>query len=198
MDGFINFLKKAVDVVLAVALLAMAASVIITYAAKARSGSKTAQASVFGYTPTVTLTGSMLPTIRINALSIVKCCDISDVRTGDIIVFYNAQRDMNIIHRAVEITGEGDDIRIVTKGDNNAAADGDPVTRSNFIGIAKVTFNRAAPIVEKLLREDGSGLDPVKMFIAAVALCLAVFAAMELIKWLILLLLRLFRSGPGE
>ena len=50
----------------------------------------------------------------------------------------------------------------------------------------------------KLLREDGSGLDPVKLLIAAVAVCLAVVAAIELIKWLILLLLRLFRSGPEE
>lgn len=198
MEGFISFLKKAVDVLLVIVLVAVAASVIITYAAKAKSGSKTAQTSVFGYTPTVTLSGSMLPTIQIDALSIVKCCDISQARVGDIVVYYSAERNMNIIHRAVEITGEGDDISIITKGDNNAVADSVPVTRSNFIGISKVTFNRAAPIVAKLLREDGSGLDPVKLLIAAVAVCLAVVAAIELIKWLILLLLRLFRSGPEE
>ncbi len=198
MEGFISFLKKAVDVLLVIVLVAVAASVIITYTAKAKSGSKTAQTNVFGYTPTVTLSGSMLPTIRINALSIVKCCDISQARVGDIVVYYSAERNMNIIHRVVEINGQGDDISIITKGDNNAAADSVPVTRSNFIGISKVTFNRAAPIVAKLLREDGSGLDPVKLLIAAVAVCLAVVAAIELIKWLILLLLRLFRSGPEE
>ena len=198
MDGFITFLKKAVDVLIVVILIAVAASVIITYAAKTKSGSKTAQTSVFGYTPTVTLTGSMLPTIQINALSIVKCCDISEARTGDIIVYYSAERDMNIIHRAVEITGEGDSISIITKGDNNAAADSVPVTKSSFIGIAKVTFNRAAPVVEKLLREDGSGLDQGKLLIGAAAVFLAVLVAVELIKYLIILILKLFKSGHGE
>lgn len=198
MEGFTNFLKKAVDVLLVAALLAVAASVIITYAAKEKSGSKTAQASVFGYTPTVTLTGSMLPTIQINALSIVKCCDISEARVGDIVVFYSDQRGTNIIHRAVEITGQGDSVSIVTKGDNNAAPDSAPVTKSNFIGVAKVTFNRAAPVVKKLLREDGSGLDPVKMLIAGGIACAAIFAALELLKCLVLLLLRLIKGGPGE
>ena len=198
MDGFLNFLRKTVDVVLMALLVAVAATVIITSAAKTRSGSKTMQANVFGYTPTVTLTPSMLPTIQVNALSIVKCCDISEAKVGDIIVYYSAERNMNISHRAVEITGRDGETRIVTKGDNNPVADSAVTTKDNFIGIAVVTFNGAAPVVEKLLREDRSGFDPVKLLIAGVALCLAVFAVTEIVKYIIILVLSLFGKDRGQ
>ncbi len=147
-------LNIVVTAVLIVALLAVGSTVLARFTPIRR-----------GFVPTVTLTGSMLPTIKINAISIVRYCDISEVREGDIIIYYNSEKGANIIHRAIGIEGEGDERVITTKGDNNRSPDAMRTTRENFIGIAVLTFNSLAPLTGRLLRADGTGLDPVKLFI---------------------------------
>ena len=188
-----KILKRLFDLAFTGILLAVAGSILITAVIKIRSGDPRKQANVFGYTPTVTLTGSMLPTIQIDALSIVRCCDISRVREGDIIVYYSPERGMIIIHRAVRVTGEGQDKRIQTKGDNNPVADSIITTKENFVGIAIATFNGAAPVVEKLLKPDRSGFDPVRLFLAGAGLFLAIWALASGVKYVFKWL---FKSAP--
>ncbi|WP_245977503.1 S26 family signal peptidase [Halopiger aswanensis] len=72
----------------------------------------------FGYAMTAG-TGSMEPTMTGGELVIYT--DWGEVEEGDIIVFEDAQRDIDLVHRAVEDTEQG----WVTKGDANGYLDQD-------------------------------------------------------------------------
>jgi len=84
----------------------------------------------FGYKPYIIRTGSMEPTIQIHGIVVIKKCDISEVKEGDIIAFILPNSNTYVCHRAIQIqNGE-----ITTKGDNNETADIAPVTKDNFVG----------------------------------------------------------------
>lgn len=87
--------------------------------------------SIFGYTVRIVISGSMEPTIPVYTVNIVKKCDISDIRRGDIIL-YNYKSD--IIHRVIDINTDGS---LITQGDANEVPDEISVSADMFIG--KVT-----------------------------------------------------------
>jgi len=67
---------------------------------------------------------SMLPTLRVGDLIIVKGVESAAVSLNDIIVFHNPRnRNMLIVHRVVGIVKAGDTLYFETKGDNNPGRD---------------------------------------------------------------------------
>ena len=73
--------------------------------------------------------GSMEPTIPTGSLCIVNSkARYEDIEVGDVVVYIRKSDSKRIIHRVIEITGDG----MITKGDANSASDGLSVTAENL------------------------------------------------------------------
>ena len=82
------------------------------------------------YRPIVVVSGSMLPTIEINALCMVKLGGFDSLKEGDIIMYYHPGINERITHRVVEV---GEDF-VITQGDANSIHDDIPVIEDMYIG----------------------------------------------------------------
>ena len=113
---------------------------------------------------------SMAPTLEPFDLIAVRNSSISDVRVGDIIVFY-AYIDNGtgkVVHRAIDVFNDGGVIGITTKGDNVDSADDWVVHSGDLIG--KVVGR--VPFVGLFL------LDPIRY-----ALSVGIVATAVLLSW---------------
>jgi len=84
--------------------------------------------------------GSMIPTLNVGDLIIVRGADPNSVTVGSIIVFHSPRdRDMLIVHRVVEINNQQGTLYFETKGDNNPTKDSwspyPGVPQSHLVGI---------------------------------------------------------------
>jgi signal peptidase I len=88
---------------------------------------------VFGYQLKTVLSGSMEPGIKTGSIIAVKPGgDMTRFKEKDVITF--KEKDGKLItHRIIEVIHSGDNILYRTKGDNNNAADLDPVLSENVI-----------------------------------------------------------------
>lgn len=102
-----------------------------------------------GYQPVAIVSGSMLPTIKVNAICIVHKCDLSEVEVGDIVMYYHPKLKENVTHRCIE---KGYDW-VLTKGDNNDVADDIYVIRGNFEGKVVSIWNWVAPLMRTLVHD---------------------------------------------
>ena len=85
-----------------------------------------------GKTFTFTLTGnSMHPLIRKGDRVHIQGCDPRDLSAGDIITYRND--DLTVTHRVLGITRKGNDIKLITKGDNEIISD-PPVSAVSVLG----------------------------------------------------------------
>jgi signal peptidase len=66
---------------------------------------------------------SMIPSLNIGDLLILKAYSPGDISVGDIVVYNAAWHDKPIVHRVIEIQIVGDEYRFFTKGDNNTMQD---------------------------------------------------------------------------
>jgi signal peptidase len=90
---------------------------------------------------------SMVPTLNVGDLIIVKGMDPNLVTVGTIIVFHSPRNhEMLIVHRVVGISSQGGKLYFETKGDNNPTKDGwypyPGVPEGNLVGvvIGKVAY----------------------------------------------------------
>lgn len=79
----------------------------------------------------VVVSGSMEPAIDAASVVWVKDAPTSSIEEGDVITFRNRDSGPPTTHRVVEVYGDG---RFITKGDANAAPDGDPVEPGRVLG----------------------------------------------------------------
>lgn len=86
-----------------------------------------------GYTPLVVQSGSMEPTIAIGDLVLTRKSDLSQVKAGDILSFYD--NGQVVTHRIDKIELSGDKVSYITKGDNNNTPDLLPVTPAQVAGV---------------------------------------------------------------
>lgn len=140
---------------------------------------------VFGKTPTIVMSGSMLPTIEIGAIALVEDCGAEDVEEGQIIVYRDVNNKKNIIHRVVDKFEYGGIIYLTTKGDNNESIDRNYTTNDNIIGKVDYIFNWAAPIMLSMIYPDGSGINQVKLFFTLTAVVLVCTAVLHIIVLLL-------------
>jgi signal peptidase len=74
------------------------------------------------------LTGSMTPDIPVGSVVLIRPVDPRALEVGDVATYQVAPDSRDLItHRVIEVTGSGDDLRYVFKGDANRGADLDPV-----------------------------------------------------------------------
>lgn len=90
--------------------------------------------SVFGIKPTIVLSGSMEPDIKIGDLIFIHKTDPSQLNEGDVICYIASEKA--ITHRIIDITtSENGEIRYVTQGDANNTADQLAVSVDQIEGI---------------------------------------------------------------
>lgn len=115
----------------------LAAAVVLCITVIAQTLSK-GYITFFGHSLFRVVTGSMEPTIPVDALLITEEVDIEKIKEGDIVCFRSMETNMLgqvITHRVVKvIERENGDIYLETKGDANPSADGHYVTEKNLIG----------------------------------------------------------------
>ena len=81
-----------------------------------------------GATPMTILTQSMEPTYPAGTLIIVKPVDVNEISIGDPITYQIESGKPEVVtHRVISISTVDGETTFVTKGDNNAVADADPV-----------------------------------------------------------------------
>jgi signal peptidase len=82
-----------------------------------------------GSTPYTILTTSMEPTYPPGTLIVVKPTDPQRINVGDVVTYQVTSNEPEVItHRVIQIVHSSDpdaELRFVTKGDNNGAADGE-------------------------------------------------------------------------
>lgn len=128
-------------------------------------------AYLMGYKPILVLTGSMEPTMHVNAICIAEKVEYEDVKVGDIIMFQ--VDDKLITHRVTNISDSG----ITTKGDNNNVEDAYSLTADNVKAKVVSIWNWTAPLIN-------FGIEKV-LIIAAVLIfmiCMIVHFIKKLIK----------------
>ncbi|MDO5569677.1 MAG: signal peptidase I [bacterium] len=89
---------------------------------------------IFGYKPMMVMTASMEDTIMTGDLVFVKKCENKELKVGDIIS-YRDNYDTIITHRIIEIIKKDNEIKYITKGDNNNTEDSEYVTQEQIEGI---------------------------------------------------------------
>lgn len=84
------------------------------------------------------VTGSMEPTIPVDAVLIAREVDIAEIREDEIVCFVSTNPDSGgviVTHRVVGIYDTPNGVRCLrTKGDHNLSVDINPVTQQNLIG----------------------------------------------------------------
>lgn len=93
---------------------------------------------LFGVQVFTVLSGSMEPEIHTGSIIYVVDTDPSELKVRDVIT-YRLTGQTNSTHRIVDIQEENGKLQFFTKGDNNNAADPNPVSEDKLIG--KVVFS---------------------------------------------------------
>ena len=132
-------------------------SVFITAKGIIGADSKDKTDRVSGYKPVIVVTGSMVPAVEVNSISILKYCSIDDLVIGDIVMFVEPMRQINITHRVIdmEYNDNGEVEYITTKGDANPHKDNIRVTGDMVVGKIIKTNNAIAPYISKFMISPG-------------------------------------------
>lgn len=84
----------------------------------------------------VVSSGSMIPTLNVGDIIIVRGVDPRSVIRGTIIIFHSPyEYDIPIVHRVIAVDSEGGQLFFETKGDHNQVQDGWKVPAENLIGV---------------------------------------------------------------
>jgi signal peptidase len=79
---------------------------------------------------------SMVPTLNVGDIILVRGIDAHQVTVGTIIIFHSPNNfDMPIVHRVIQVDNEGSAIFFRTKGDHNPGPDGWRVPAENLMGV---------------------------------------------------------------
>lgn len=91
--------------------------------------------ALVGGTAMTVLTQSMEPGLPPGTLVVIKPTPVDDIRVGDVITYQIRSGDPAVVsHRVVSKTYAGGEVTFMTKGDNNSAADPDPVQPAQIRG----------------------------------------------------------------
>lgn len=92
--------------------------------------------SVGGYMPLIVLTDSMYPEIKSGDLIICRTADADEIKSGDIISFFDPEENGTSIvtHRVEEVISDDGELSFRTKGDANNTADRQPVPEDKLVG----------------------------------------------------------------
>lgn len=102
--------------------------------------------SILGHRLYIVDSGSMVPTLPLDSMIIVREISPDQIVEGDIVTFYARASDIRVTHRVVEIVEEGKEF--ITKGDANNIRDFSILEGDRVIG--KLAF--AIPFIGKIFR----------------------------------------------
>ncbi len=89
-----------------------------------------------GWSPSVIVTGSMLPAVEPGDIVVVAKVEPEVLRVGHVIRFVDPSRpSRHLLHRITEVEQDG---RFITRGDANPTADSTPVSRESVTGVARL------------------------------------------------------------
>lgn len=103
------------------------------------------QSFIFNKRPTIIITGSMEPVVKVNSIVVLEPVLYDDIEIGDIIR-YNSNMGYSILHRVIEKT----DSYLITKGDANSVPDSLPVLPEQVTGRVTEIHNEFADILTLL------------------------------------------------
>jgi signal peptidase I len=127
--------------------------------------------SLFGHQSFVVLSGSMEPVISTGDIVVVEQIKPAEARIGDVVSFRSPDVPGKIItHRVVDVRAVGEELRFVTKGDANNAAERWTIARSGTIGRAGYQVPKLGYVTNRI----GSAYGRIA-FIVIPALLLAAF-----------------------
>jgi len=79
---------------------------------------------------------SMVPTLNVGDIILVRGIDPHQVTVGTIIIFHSPNNyEMAIVHRVIQVNNESSDVSFQTKGDHNPGPDGWKVPAANLMGV---------------------------------------------------------------
>lgn len=146
---------------------------------------------LFGYSVRIVVSESMEPAINKNSISIIKNCNIDDIKTNDIICYRMTE---DIIHRVVEIkTNSNGNKTLRTKGDNNDREDQVDIDDSMIIGKVVYTFNGIAPIIEKYSILPGK-IDGKQLVLNILMIITLIYLIAYFVIWIIKLIAKLIKA----
>ncbi len=92
---------------------------------------------MFGVTPMIVVTDSMVPEIQSGDLVFCKNVDADSLKKGDVIAFFDpaAKGQQSVVTHRIEAVDTKDGLSFVTKGDANNTADEKPVPAESVIGL---------------------------------------------------------------
>jgi signal peptidase len=104
---------------------------LITYGGMAVAGNVMSTDSPVMVVPST----SMVPTLNVGDIVFVKGVDPSTITVGTIIIFRSPMGSIDIIHRVIGISKQGDKLYFETRGDHNPVADPWQVPAENVKGV---------------------------------------------------------------
>ena len=131
--------KTIIKTILSLLLIVIAADCLI------ETSQNNGNTTMFGYSPAVVQSGSMLPLIKIKSTIVTKLGDIEDCEVGDIIVY--KYQDIQIVHRVISKETVDNKIVIHTKGDNNKNEDMIDITSDMYVGKVVKIMNWTSKIL---------------------------------------------------
>ena len=174
---------------IAIALIIIIIAVLFSMHESIKNGD---EPNIFGFIPTIVVTGSMEPTINVDSLNLYKTCTTDDISVGDIVVFWSDEHQVDVIHRAVEIKDINGIKSIITKGDANKAVDLGYVTNENIVGEVTHTFNWSVPYVQSIMNADRTGINSSAVTMWLIILTLGLWLILSGIYCMIVGILWLF------
>lgn len=153
-----NAVKRAANVLLSVILWAVIlVAALYAFTTMATRDNQNVS-NLFGYTPLVVKSDSMAPTFETGDLIIIKKCDTSTLKEGDIICFHtiiNNEYALNT-HRIKSIESVGDARSYTTIGDNNdGIADQHVISDGDIVGKYVMNIPKVGKVMDFLSGSTG-------------------------------------------
>lgn len=148
-------------------------------------------ASIAGFTPLTVASESMEPTFGTNDLIIIKKCDTSTLKEGDIITFHtiiNNEYALNT-HRIVDIEENNGYRAYRTKGDNNQIEDTHVIADGDIVGKYVLKLAGVGALMRFLSSSTG--------FLVVIIIPLLIFFVLQ-VYHLIMVILKLKKATAEE
>ena len=148
-------------------------------------------ASIAGFTPLTVASESMEPTFGTNDLIIIKKCDTSALKEGDIITFHtiiNNEYALNT-HRIVDIEENNGYRAYRTKGDNNQIEDTHVIADGDIVGKYVLKLAGVGALMRFLSSSTG--------FLVVIIIPLLIFFVLQ-VYHLIMVILKLKKATAEE
>ena len=150
-------LKKGAEILLSVVLWAVILLAALFAFTTLATRDQNSVSSIAGFTPMIVESDSMAPTFKMGDMIIIKKCDTSKLKEGDIITFHtiiNNEYALNT-HRIESITEENGIRSYVTKGDNNEMSDMHVISDGDIVGKYLGKLSRFGKVMEFLSSSVG-------------------------------------------